>query len=294
MKQMMGWCRESKWINGRNKTVAQMRDDLADSVTAFVEEADKTENPRGCENWYQNRYDEGGNDVSYRRLYVTSTNKMLCPQETHNHFGYTILHTQNAVQSIELDRRILRINIPKDSHRKYESTEGLDDLPLLSISNEVDWQAEIPQGASNSAWDVWLPFMRVAIHLGDEKFLEYAREQIELKTEEDDLTKVFEPRGIILSEIAEAYKSALNVQQRRICIGDIRIAVNGRGYLFDERQIVKEARSLGFEVYYPGNKAHVKVLSREQLDAIMGQYCIAQNVEDEEVAVAGSALVASH
>ena len=52
MKQIKDWCREPKWINARNMTPTQLRNELADTVTAFVEEADKTTSEKESENWY--------------------------------------------------------------------------------------------------------------------------------------------------------------------------------------------------------------------------------------------------
>ena len=42
MEQMKLWCYKPIWIKGENKTSSQMRNELANTGTAFVEEADKT------------------------------------------------------------------------------------------------------------------------------------------------------------------------------------------------------------------------------------------------------------
>ena len=75
---------------------------------------------------------------------------------------------------------------------------------------------------SNSAWGVWLPLMRVAGFLRDREFIRYAKGEILQKTESDDDTKVFEPKGVVLSEIAGLFIDALDGQESHIAITDIR------------------------------------------------------------------------
>lgn len=265
MKQIMPWCRETRLIVARNKTSAQLRDDLADTTTVFVDEADKTKEPRQCENWYQLRYDESGKETTYKLA------GKFYKSETHNHYGYTVLHSQNVFQSIELDRRILRITIFKDSHRIYEITQDLGSKTLRHIANEVDWDKEIVHEESNSAWDVWLPLMRVAGYLGDTDFLAYAKREIRKKTESDDDTKVFEPKGIVLSETASLFLDALKEQRSHVAVTDIRQELYKRGYTHSEREIAKYARELGFTIVKPRNKAHIKVNGEARLKAILNR-----------------------
>lgn len=280
MHQLMPWCRGRKWINASNKTPAQLRDDLADVTTAFIEEADKTADPKRCESWYQCRYEDTGKGITYKKQKETKKGYIASPEETHNHFGYTIMHTQNAFERIELDRRIITISLTKDMTKKYAPTEGLTPEYIIKINSEVDWDAEIPQTASNSAWDAWLPLMKVATYLKDEQFLKYATEQVARKSEEDELTKVFEPKGVILSEIAPLYRACLTGDAKRIPITDIRAAVQIRGYFFNEKQITKTAKELGFNVVYPHNKAYIKVECEAQLEAIMEKAGISEKLRD--------------
>lgn len=280
MKQIKDWCRGSVWINARNITPAQLRDELADTITAFVEEADKTDGQKESENWYQLRYEETGKDKGYRKLGVTQKGKQIVREETHDHYGYTILHTQNPFQSTEMDRRILRITIYKDSTRGYKVTELPKEEIPVEILEEIDWDKEIEGAQSNSAWDVWLPLMRIADHVGDTTFLDYAREQIRLKTEEDDLSKVYEPKGIVLSEIYPLYLSTLEIGRRHIAITDIRAGVRERDCTLIERQIVKIAKELGFGIVYPGNKAYVRVVSKEELRGIFERAGVAQHYNE--------------
>jgi len=268
MKQMMPWCHDAKWIVGREKTSAQLRDELANTTTAFVDEADKTNDPKSSENWYQLRYEETGKNFSYRRQKLNRSGDSVSEQVTCNHFGYTVLHTQNEFQSGEMERRTLRIRIYKNSDRLYVITEGLSHGILAQIANEIDWHSPVNQNVSNSAWDVWLPFMRVAAHLKDSEFLEYAQRQIELKNEEDNLSKVFEPIGVVFSEICELYEQALSSGKKHIEITSIRPKIKDRGYDFNERQITAIARILGLTVVYPHNKAHIKVEGEYKLKEV--------------------------
>ncbi|MFC1958931.1 hypothetical protein ACFLV6_03355, partial [Chloroflexota bacterium] len=241
MLQISPWCNDAKWIVARNITSAQLRDQLADTVTAFIDEADKTREQTLCENWYQMRYEDTGKEASYRTLQLVGKNKdkQISRQVTCNHFGYTILHTQNPFQSTEMDRRILRITIYKDSTRNYKVTEIPREEMPLEILDQIDWVKEIDGAQSNSAWDVWLPLIRIADNIGDAGFVEYAREQIQLKAEEDDLSKVYEPKGIVLSEISPLYLSALEKGRGHIAITDIRAGIRERDCVLIERQIVK-------------------------------------------------------
>ena len=265
MKQLKIWCRGSKWINARNMTATQVRDDTANTTTVFIEEADKTKEPKQSENWYQQRYDETGKAISYRRQEINGKGRSISKPVICNHFGSTFLHSQNPFESIELDRRIIRITLFKNSNRLYTITEGLPNMILYQIANEIDWNSPIAQPVSNSAWDVWLPLMRVATHLGDVDFLKYAREQIEQKTEENGLTQVFEPKGIVLSEIIPRYVESLKSGNKHIAITDLRRLIRERGYDYTEREIVKAAKELGFSLVYPHNKAHIKVEGEQRL-----------------------------
>ncbi|MFC1956674.1 hypothetical protein ACFLVY_00015 [Chloroflexota bacterium] len=185
------------------------------------------------------------------------------------HFGYTILHTQNPFEAPEMDRRTLRITLYKDSDRIYKLTDGLEEAELLEISKGVDWNMEIERDSSGSAWDVWLPFMRVATFFRDGEYLEYARKQIESKAEEDGLTAIYESKGAVLSEIGSIYHAALGTDKNKIPITEVRQRLNDRGYHLIERNIVKIARELGFHIVYPQGKAHVKIISLEQLKEIV-------------------------
>lgn len=266
MRQMLPWCCESKWVNARNMTSAQLRDELADVKTAFVEEADKAKNPEEAENWYQQRYDESGRELRYRRQTVNNRgSRNINQMETHCHSGHTVLHTQGEFTSCQMERRTLRININKDSSRLYTTTRGLSGEPLAQIAKEVDWDAPIQQDASNSAWDVYLLLMRVAAHLGDDDYLAYAKEQIALKTEADNDSKTFEPKGVVLSEIATLYKEALGQGRGHVAITSVTQRVKDRGYLYNERQVTGNARVLGFGIVRPHNKAHIRVVSKEEL-----------------------------
>ena len=282
MKQIKDWCRDSVWINARNMTSAQLRDELADTVTAFVEEADKTTDPKGAENWYQHRYEETGKEISYRRQRLNSRETSIYRQETHNHFGYTVLHTQTPFQSAEIDRRVLRITIFKVDNPQYKVTENVRaSSKLVELGCYVDLNKDLEGTLGGSAWDVWLPLMRVADYLGDSIFLEYVREQIKSKAEEDNLSRIFEVKGIVLSEIAPLYETSLHDNHSKIAITEIKPKIKERDYLLNERQIVKLARDLGFTLVYPKNKAHIKVTSMRELQEIFEKSGSGSNFDND-------------
>lgn len=271
MEQIKNWCYKPVWIKAENTTPATLRDRLANSGTAFVEEVDKVKEPtKECETWLKMRYDNTSKSVTYRAQQAHwkkgNYNKMIVA----NHFGYTILHTQNPFQSIELDRRIIRIDIIKDTGRSYglPRTDLSNDI-LRQIAGDIDWDTEVE--GSGGAWDCWLPLMRVAGYLRDNDFMNYAFKCIEAKTEESNLSKVYEPKGVVLGEIISRYLICLERNQNKIPITDIAKLIRNRSLPFypDERQVAGIARQLGFEVYHPHNKAHIKVISREHLESIL-------------------------
>ena len=54
-----------------------------------------------------------------------------------------------------------------------------------------------------------------------------------------------------------------------------------RDCLLIERQIVKLARELGFQVYYPKNKASIRTTSKDELRAIFVKQGLGDNYEEE-------------
>jgi hypothetical protein len=280
MKQIFPWCKDAKWINARNKTEPQLRDDLADTITVFIEEADKTKQQALCENWYQQRYEDTGK-VTYRRQVINNKHENINEQGSYSHFGYTILHTQNTFNSMEMGRRTLRINLFKNSNRQYIHTDGLNPYVLTQIANEVDWDTIIPQPVNNSARDVWLSLMRVGSQLNDTEFLKYAEEQITAKVEEDDDSKVFEPKGIVLGEIVPLYKDCLAHNAKHIAITEVTELLRKRDYGHNEKTVTQLARQLGFTIVKPQNKAHIKVESETKLKAIIDRAEVSQYFDEK-------------
>jgi hypothetical protein len=289
MKQIQGWCHGAKWINASNKTPAQLRDDLEGVVTAFIEEADKTKEPKECETWYQQRFDSTGNNITYKVLEKTEKGYVVPKKVEGKFFGYTVVHTQNSFQRVELDRRIIRVTLVKDTGKRYTSTDRLDVSFLDQTANEIDWEMEIEQPASNSAWDAWIPLVRAAKYFHDDAFIKYAKEQIQSKTEEDNLTKEFEPKGLVFSEICSMFDSS---EPQSIAAKDIRKALLERGYSYDERQIVKSAKELGFTIIHPHNKSTIKVESKEQLTEVARKNNI--SLEEDVSTIEPSAVLSAH
>jgi hypothetical protein len=104
--------------------------------------------------------------------------------------------------------------------------------------------------------------MKVAEYLKDTDFIDYAKEQIISKTDEDNLTKEFEPKGLVFSEICSIYVEPVT---NTISAKDVRKSLSERGYPFNERQIVKNAKELGFTIIHPHNKSTIKVEGKEKL-----------------------------
>jgi len=285
MKITYNWCCRPILIKAENITAPTLRDRLANSGTAFVEEADKVKAPKECEIWFKMRYDDTSKEVPYKAQRTNSKQVNYNKEEITNHFGYTILHTQNPFQSIELDRRIIRIDIVKDTNRSYglPRTDLSNDI-LRQIASNINWDTEVE--GSGSAWDCWLPLMRIAGYLEDNEFMHYTFKCIEEKTEESNQSKVFEPKGVVLSEIIPCYRACLTTSQNKIPITDITKTIKSRSLTFypDERQVTGLTKQLGFEVYYPGNKAHIKVKTREELESIVSRHGIGiETLEQIEV-----------
>ena len=275
MKLTKEWCCRPVWVKAENITAPMLRDRLAGSGTAFIEEADKVKHPKECETWLKCRYDDTSDAIEYKAQRTNAKQLNYNTNEKANHFGYTILHAQNPFQSIELDRRIIKIDIVKDTSRDYALPEtALDSGVLRQIAEGIDWDFEA--SGSGSAWDCWLPLIRVASYLGDTEFASYAFACIEAKTEEDNLSKVYEPKGVVLGEIIPLYRACLATNKNKISITAITKPIRDRSLPFypDERQVTGLVRQLGFEVYYPGNKAHIKVKTMEELKPIVAMHGI--------------------
>ena len=270
MEQIKNWCYRPVWIKAENATPATFRDKLAGSGTAFIEEVDKVKEPKlECETWLKMRYDSTSASVEYRAQQVLDQRGNVNRMVRTNHFGYTVMHTQNPFQSIELDRRIIKIHIVKNTGREYALPRtDLGNQVLVTIARNIPWDTEVP--GSGSAFDCWLPLIRVASYLEDNDFVNYAFQCIEEKTEETNLSKVFEPQGVVLSEIIPAYLNCLTLNKPGLPITTVTAAIRTRNVQFfpDERQVTQFAKRLGFEIYYPHNKAHIKVISREHLKSI--------------------------
>ncbi len=111
--------------------------------------------------------------------------------------------------------------------------------------------------------------MRGARHLGEEEFIEYAKEQVKLKREADDTSKVFEPRGVVLSEIWDTYVKSDKKGNMDIPLTEIRSNLKIRDYFIVESQISREAKSLGFRIVYKRNKRYIQISCLEELNSIL-------------------------
>ena len=282
MKQIKDWCYRPVWIKAENITAPNLRDSLANTGTAFVEEADKAKTPKECEMWLKARYDDTSASMPYNAQRTNAKNANYNVHVTANHFGYTILHTQNPLQSIELDRRIIRIDLIKDTSRGYGApTTTLNNDVLEKIAGAINWDVEVD--GSGGALDCWLPLMKVAGYLEDHDFVNYAFTCVDEKTAESNESKVFEPKGVVLSEIITPYQEALGNHTAKIPIQAISKSIKAREVAFhpDERQVAAIARQLGFEVYHPQNKAHIKVISREHLVSILERQGLSADILTE-------------
>ena len=275
MRQMELMCNKPKRIDGKNKTPARFRDELADAPLVFIDEVDKVQDLSDAENWLQYRYDDSGLEVRYKKMNVYTNTKSEIPKavpETQltNFCGFTVMHTQNSFKSAEMGRRTIRVTVRKNPRRKYTQPTKLRINTLRKIADSVNWHGEIEQEYSNSAWDAWLPFLRIAQFLGDEEYIQYVKEQIDAKTEEEEMSNSFEPSELILEEISALYQHHLEQGGTHIPIMDVRQRLLARGYpSINERQIATEARDFGFQIVKPHNRSNIKVNSQKELKKLI-------------------------
>jgi hypothetical protein len=275
---MYDWCQHTKtkatkerpeWVKADQMTEAQFKEELADTTTAFVEEADKVKSLKDAERWLKLRYDETSKEKTYRTVRQNQWGKPVFPEETHNHFGYTVVHVQDPFQTPELTRRLMSVNIDKDVKRAYKKVKVDEDARLVEIANgTVDWDGDLGFARSGSAWDCWEPLYRIAAALADEAFVEHVFAEVKSQTAEEDTYKLFEPKYMVLGEIIPLYLKRLQGERHRISIVELRELIKPRDASLNEMQIAKIARGWKFEMYKPGGRANIKVISREQLDAI--------------------------
>lgn len=283
MEIMYPWCRHNnesrewppaEWINADRMRETQLRNALANTATAFVEEADKAEPLEQCEGWYKTRYDISSKKKQYGRQVETTwgkTVKNVNRVEVGNHFGFTVLHAQNPFISPELSRRTITISIIKNEKRKYRQVKYPFSNKFIEIACSLtDWDSEIEKPYSNSAWDIWEPWLRIAMAINDKDFINYIYSQIEAKQEEDETNKLFEPKYIVMSEIIPIYFSQLKADlkpgsTKRIFITELAKQTYQRNPTLKEKQIAGIARNLGFQIYKPGGKTAIVVESQERL-----------------------------
>ena len=156
VEQLRMWLQYVKPSNGKrgcvffkasNKSPADIRDQLADTTVAIIDEIGKAKEPIPTENWLQLRYDEKGKNQKYRRGTTKGKDRLLVLEEYHDHFGYTIVAAQTLFELPETDRRTLRVDIDKDMHRNYEkANDALDSIALIESGQETDWD---PNYSSN-------------------------------------------------------------------------------------------------------------------------------------------------
>ena len=264
MKMIFPWCQNPHWVDGLDITTASLRDELDGKWAVFVEEADKAKEPRNAEKWYQERYQPTFGEKRFRRQMYDGNGRNYNEEAVGHFFGPMIMHTQNVFTSMEIERRILRIPIFKNSDRDYQLTTGLKSAPLHAIAEQVQWDAKLSIASANSAWDTYMDYVRIADYLGDQEYLDWVSEKIEEKKEEDDMTKLFEPKGVVLSEATPLYVAGLRNDRRRIPVTEITENVCRR-LKMDERQVCKVLRQLKFKIEKPGNKAHVTIEGEEKL-----------------------------
>jgi hypothetical protein len=294
MELMYNWCLHEKkdskksrpeWIKGDQITEAQLRDELADTTTAFIEEGDKAKVLKDAENWYKLRYDETSRQKSYRKYSLNKYMKSVYTDEMRNHFGFTVIHAQNPFQTPEFQRRTITVNIEKDETKTYKKSPVVLDPIISDICHEkIHWSSKLEFNLSGSAWDCWEPFLRIATFLDDKKYIEYVFDSIKLKKDEDDSNKFFEPKYVVLAEIIPIYLKRLKGNKNKIAITELRDLVKKRDANLNEMQISKHARNWGFETYRPGGRTNIKVINKKVLEQIAAKAQIPlEDVEEEEV-----------
>jgi hypothetical protein len=294
MELMYNWCLHEKkdskkvrpeWIKGDQITEAQLRDELADTTTAFIEEGDKAKVLKDAENWYKLRYDETSRQKSYRKYSVNQYGKPVFTDEVRNHYGFTVIHAQNPFQTPEFQRRTITVDIEKDETKTYKKTPVKLTTAISDICQEkIHWSSELELNLSGSAYNCWEPLLRIATYLDDKKYIEYVFDSINRKKEEDDSNKFFEPKYMVLTEIIPMYLKRTKGKYNKIAITELRELLKKRDANLNEMQISNIARNWGFETYRPGGRTNIRVISKEALQRISSKAHIPlDGIEEEQL-----------
>ena len=264
---MSQWAKDALFFSVEEDSRVSVRNKLANRRTVLVDEADHTNDQASAEGWYKKRSEVINQNAEYS-VQQTGSERNYNVRGIFNHFGFTVLHTQEPLITGQMERRTLSITVYKDNTRTYSIYPAQLNTDLLKmVSDRVDWNSPM---SSNTAWDVWAPFYRIGAYLGNTEYCAWIEEQVVTKLEDDSLSGVFEPKGVIFSEIAKHYSETVSNLSGiyRLAITEIVHKTRQRGYHYNEKQVVGFIKEMGLTIKYPQNAAHVYVDHMDELKAV--------------------------
>jgi energy-coupling factor transporter ATP-binding protein EcfA2 len=258
MHQMARLVSKPQWINV--KTIAALRTELsrADSFTALIEEGDRVD-----EDLITNRYSKATGQIAVR---IEAERGW---QNTNiNIFGATIIHRRIPLSDLALRSRSIII--------ATEYRPGV--YEIQEKSNEEVQQAaklvgDIPK-TSNRVDDTWAPLIAVATALGDQEWLAYAKEQIELNKKSLVAGHSYEPEKALVFTL-RALMGEPDGMPVNVLISEIKRQLK---YNFDlyltSYQIEEMCVSLGFKVTHPSGYPTVQSNSE-----LLGNLIVKHSIE---------------
>jgi len=256
-------------LDGTEMTKAVIREDLNQITTAVIDEAD------------------GISEQQILKRYSRTSSKMKVnePQEdggwlrvSKNLFGPAVLHRRMPFADPAVQSRSITIRTrPKGSVEigPYSTKLISTALSFEGGANTIDW-SNVERGTSRLD-DTWGPLLYVASLIDDQRWLDYAREQIESAKLTLAAGQGQEPTELVLSALIGCVERIGSQIPERVLLSNIREHVMDEGRRINSWQIGELIRTLGFETKTRGGQVWVILTGKEQIKAAADRL----GIEDE-------------
>ncbi len=190
----------SHWIACMGITSARVRDELAKGhkKLSILEEFDQVTDLKAACGYVQARCDVNTASLSINRQLTDNGRFVASVVEL---FGATILHVRDPLVDPALVSRSITL------YTRHEDGDFSDPLILPGwYSNalaEIDWDAPITGFRGGRIFDTWRALAQVAAGLGDEEWLEWARQHVNLLQVRLQEAAGYDLRQLILGKIVQ-------------------------------------------------------------------------------------------
>jgi len=264
MRQLFPMCKDSKWINGR--TYATQRDEVKDTRTVFVDEADIIDNNADLTDLYTRRYLEqtGMIKAKVRGHYG------VWVMEPCNIFGATVMAKRTPIGDVALRSRAIIIRTDFRSG-DYQYTEIGDVSRIAShiVGKVKQILSEI--GEVDRVYQTWSSPFAIAKELG---MPAWHNKCIEIQAKEAEAMKGgrgYEPSEAILQAIDISSRDSVSHKRVDMSVrisNIVRVVKEEFAIPLKPAQVKEEAEAKGFEAGSTGGYPTIKV-KKELLDSLL-------------------------